>query len=185
VAGVCAYFDKCLAHCLLYRPERGQARGALAGGALPSSLYGGEHLLRLFVKMPELLPQVGGGVFGVDGGWVGLQGVWVGFCRGWGFKRGWLGEGGYPPKTSNPLNQVPSMSQDHLNALRTRLESFLTYLQERSQELFLPVASYADGITKGGGGGPRAGAAAGASVEAAAGASVEAVDVQDCLVSLL
>lgn len=28
----------------------------LADGALPSSVYGAEHLLRLFVKLPELLP---------------------------------------------------------------------------------------------------------------------------------
>lgn len=58
ISGLSAYFDKSLAHCLLYPCERAQARRVLAGGALPSSLYGAEHLLRLFVKLPELLPQV-------------------------------------------------------------------------------------------------------------------------------
>jgi hypothetical protein len=58
VNGLVAFFDKSLSHCLLYPCERRQARAALAGGALPSSLYGGEHLMRMFVKLPELLPQV-------------------------------------------------------------------------------------------------------------------------------
>jgi hypothetical protein len=70
VNGLVAYFDKALSHCLLFPSERAQARAALGGGALPSSVYGAEHLLRLFVKLPELLPQVRGCF-----GWVG--------CRGW------------------------------------------------------------------------------------------------------
>lgn len=31
----------------------------LAGGQAPSSIYGAEHLLRLVVKLPELLPHTG------------------------------------------------------------------------------------------------------------------------------
>ena len=59
-AGLSAYFDKALPHCLLYPEERAQARAALAGGALPSAIYGAEHLLRLLAKLPELLPAVPG-----------------------------------------------------------------------------------------------------------------------------
>ena len=32
---------------------------ALAGGLVPSSLYGGEHLLRLLQRLPALLPTGG------------------------------------------------------------------------------------------------------------------------------
>lgn len=56
-AGLSAYFDKSLPHFLLYPSERAQARAALSGGALPSSVYGAEHLLRLLVRLPELLPS--------------------------------------------------------------------------------------------------------------------------------
>lgn len=59
VAGLKLYFDKALYHCLLYKSERHQADKVLAGGRVPSSVYGAEHLLRLFVKLPELLPQTG------------------------------------------------------------------------------------------------------------------------------
>ena len=31
----------------------------LSGGRVPSSIYGAEHFLRLFIKLPELLPQTG------------------------------------------------------------------------------------------------------------------------------
>jgi mortality factor 4-like protein 1 len=31
----------------------------LASGLVPSAIYGAEHLLRLVIKMPELLPQTG------------------------------------------------------------------------------------------------------------------------------
>jgi hypothetical protein len=36
---------------------------ALAAGQAPSAVYGAEHLLRLFVKLPELLPPTGEACF--------------------------------------------------------------------------------------------------------------------------
>eukprot|EP00878_Enallax_costatus_P024058 GHUV01025646.1.p1 GENE.GHUV01025646.1~~GHUV01025646.1.p1 ORF type:complete len:250 (+),score=109.20 GHUV01025646.1:1132-1881(+) len=59
VMGLQVYFDKALYQCLLYRSERRQADQALAAGQAPSAVYGAEHLLRLFVKLPELLPHTG------------------------------------------------------------------------------------------------------------------------------
>ncbi|KAJ9663614.1 Esa1p-associated factor [Coniosporium apollinis] len=67
VAGVKEYFNKCLSRMLLYRFEREQfyqfyhqieedPTGDLAGKAY-ADIYGGEHLLRLFVSMPELIAQ--------------------------------------------------------------------------------------------------------------------------------
>eukprot|EP00775_Hariotina_reticulata_P008142 gene8142-biopygen10003 len=53
------YFDKALYQCLLFKAERQQADQVLAAGAAPSGVYGAEHLLRLFVKLPELLPHTG------------------------------------------------------------------------------------------------------------------------------
>lgn len=44
---------------LLYAEERVQADSFIADGTLPSSVYGAEHLLRLFVKLPEYLPIAG------------------------------------------------------------------------------------------------------------------------------
>jgi hypothetical protein len=41
---------------LLYNEERAQADALLTNGDSPSSIYGAEHLLRLFLKLPELLP---------------------------------------------------------------------------------------------------------------------------------
>lgn len=35
------------------------ASQVLAAGQAPSAVYGAEHLLRLVVKLPELLPQTG------------------------------------------------------------------------------------------------------------------------------
>ena len=61
-AGLKAYFDGALRPSLLYPEERAQAEAALAGGEggnaakEPSAVYGAEHLLRLFVKLPELMP---------------------------------------------------------------------------------------------------------------------------------
>ncbi|KAL4427963.1 hypothetical protein ABPG75_002052 [Micractinium tetrahymenae] len=74
VAGLRQYFDRCLRHFLLYSHEVQQAEEALGGGPAnaaapsktggaaqpprrpPSDLYGAEHLVRLFVKLPELVP---------------------------------------------------------------------------------------------------------------------------------
>ena len=44
---------------LLYAEERAQADTFIADGTLPSVVYGAEHLLRLFVKLPEYLPVAG------------------------------------------------------------------------------------------------------------------------------
>lgn len=38
-----------------------QAMALLADGRLPSAVYGTEHLLRLFVKLPDLLAAAGAG----------------------------------------------------------------------------------------------------------------------------
>ncbi|KAL2641785.1 hypothetical protein R1flu_009372 [Riccia fluitans] len=55
--GLQAYFDRALPAMLLYKQERAQYAEAVSDGNLgpPSSIYGAEHLLRLFVKLPELL----------------------------------------------------------------------------------------------------------------------------------
>jgi mortality factor 4-like protein 1 len=67
-AGLKAYFDRALRPVLLYKQEHAQADALLgeegagvvaragAGPLPPSEVYGAEHLLRLFVKLPELLP---------------------------------------------------------------------------------------------------------------------------------
>ncbi|BGP12812.1 Esa1p-associated factor [Rhodosporidiobolus nylandii] len=58
-AGLGLYFNKALGNNLLYRFERGQYQEhykKLQGtDKQMSSVYGGEHLLRLFVNLPELL----------------------------------------------------------------------------------------------------------------------------------
>ncbi|KAL6512863.1 hypothetical protein OROHE_019653 [Orobanche hederae] len=56
--GVRCYFDKALPTILLYKKERQQYREAIQDNISPSSIYGAEHLLRLFVKLPELLAYV-------------------------------------------------------------------------------------------------------------------------------
>ncbi|TQD99254.1 hypothetical protein C1H46_015168 [Malus baccata] len=53
--GLCCYFDKALPAMLLYKNERQQYEKAITDDISPSSVYGAEHLLRLFVKLPELL----------------------------------------------------------------------------------------------------------------------------------
>lgn len=53
--GLRTYFDKALQVVLLYRGEREQAVEALADGRVASCVYGAEHLLRLFIKLPELM----------------------------------------------------------------------------------------------------------------------------------
>ncbi|POS78433.1 histone acetylase complex subunit [Diaporthe helianthi] len=62
MAGLREYFDRALGRILLYRFERLQYSELLPkwenekdGG--PSSVYGGEHLCRLLVSLPELLAQ--------------------------------------------------------------------------------------------------------------------------------
>ncbi|SGY18209.1 BQ5605_C015g08008 [Microbotryum silenes-dioicae] len=57
-AGLGMYFNKALGNNLLYKFERGQYAEQLAtlpAGRQLSSIYGAEHLLRLFVNLPELL----------------------------------------------------------------------------------------------------------------------------------
>ncbi|KAL3640298.1 Protein mrg1 [Castilleja foliolosa] len=56
--GIRCYFDKALPSILLYKKERQQYREAIQDNISPSSIYGAEHLLRLFVKLPELLVYV-------------------------------------------------------------------------------------------------------------------------------
>ncbi|KAJ9674312.1 hypothetical protein PVL29_023705 [Vitis rotundifolia] len=53
--GLRCYFDKALPVMLLYERERQQYQEAIANNVSPSTIYGAEHLLRLFVKLPELL----------------------------------------------------------------------------------------------------------------------------------
>ena len=57
-AGLEAYFDGALSSSLLYAEEHAQAEAALVSHKNtkrrePSEVYGAEHLLRLFVKLPE------------------------------------------------------------------------------------------------------------------------------------
>eukprot|EP00252_Welwitschia_mirabilis_P009385 TRINITY_DN2195_c0_g1_i1.p1 TRINITY_DN2195_c0_g1~~TRINITY_DN2195_c0_g1_i1.p1 ORF type:complete len:396 (+),score=91.11 TRINITY_DN2195_c0_g1_i1:169-1188(+) len=58
--GLRSYFDKALPSMLLYKQERQQYSEAVSEtvNVAPSSVYGAEHLLRLFVKLPELLVYV-------------------------------------------------------------------------------------------------------------------------------
>eukprot|EP00798_Chlamydomonas_sp_ICE-L_P029779 gene29779-5242_t len=53
--GLRSYFDKSLEAVLLYRSERAHAAKALSGGLVASSVFGAEHLCRLFIKLPDLL----------------------------------------------------------------------------------------------------------------------------------
>ncbi|KAI3460218.1 hypothetical protein Pfo_016881 [Paulownia fortunei] len=55
VNGLRCYFDKALPAMLLYRQERQQYKEVIADNVSPSGVYGAEHLLRLFVKLPEML----------------------------------------------------------------------------------------------------------------------------------
>ncbi|XXG57060.1 hypothetical protein AAC387_Pa03g4308 [Persea americana] len=56
--GMRNYFDKALPVMLLYKKERHQYDEAIVDNVSPSAVYGAEHLLRLFVKLPELLAYV-------------------------------------------------------------------------------------------------------------------------------
>ncbi|KAM7280541.1 hypothetical protein ACFE04_007675 [Oxalis oulophora] len=53
--GLRCYFDKALPAMLLYESERTQYADTIKDDVTPSTVYGAEHLLRLFVKLPELL----------------------------------------------------------------------------------------------------------------------------------
>lgn len=53
--GLRCYFDKALPVILLYKNERHQYEEAFSDDVSPSTVYGAEHLLRLFVKLPEFL----------------------------------------------------------------------------------------------------------------------------------
>ncbi|XP_022768704.1 protein MRG2-like isoform X2 [Durio zibethinus] len=53
--GIRAYFNKALPVMLLYKSERQQYEYTITEDIRPSTVYGAEHLLRLFVKLPELL----------------------------------------------------------------------------------------------------------------------------------
>eukprot|EP00898_Chlorokybus_atmophyticus_P000473 jgi/Chlat1/1426/Chrsp12S02059 len=57
VSGLRSYFDRALKALLLYRQEKAQYLQVMPHGTdqQPCDVYGGEHLLRLFVKLPELL----------------------------------------------------------------------------------------------------------------------------------
>ncbi|KAL8491970.1 hypothetical protein ACS0TY_023533 [Phlomoides rotata] len=55
VKGLHCYFDKALPAMLLYKEERQQYREVITENDSPSDVYGAEHLLRLFVKLPEML----------------------------------------------------------------------------------------------------------------------------------
>nr|XP_043614602.1 protein MRG1 [Erigeron canadensis] len=56
--GLRCYFDRALPVILLYNKERTQFQEFVTDNISPSTVYGAEHLLRLFVKLPELLPYV-------------------------------------------------------------------------------------------------------------------------------
>ncbi|QDZ19131.1 MRG family protein [Chloropicon primus] len=56
VDGLKGYFDKTLQAMLLYPQEVKQAQDLLRDGKSASDVYGVEHLVRLFVKLPEILP---------------------------------------------------------------------------------------------------------------------------------
>ncbi|KAK6130869.1 hypothetical protein DH2020_035387 [Rehmannia glutinosa] len=55
VKGLRCYFDKALPAMLLYKEERQQYKEVITDNVSPSNVYGAEHLLRLFVKLPEML----------------------------------------------------------------------------------------------------------------------------------
>lgn len=50
--GIRSYFDKALPVMLLYKKERRQYQEAIVDDISPSTVYGAEHLLRLFGKIP-------------------------------------------------------------------------------------------------------------------------------------
>ncbi|ORZ05399.1 MRG domain-containing protein [Absidia repens] len=57
IQGLKLYFNHTLGTMLLYRSERNQFEELQSYGKEWADLYGGEHLLRLFVELPVLLNQ--------------------------------------------------------------------------------------------------------------------------------
>ncbi|PIN16436.1 hypothetical protein CDL12_10914 [Handroanthus impetiginosus] len=55
IHGLRCYFDKALPAMLLYKQERQQYKEVITDNISPASVYGAEHFLRLFVKLPEML----------------------------------------------------------------------------------------------------------------------------------
>lgn len=53
--GIRCYFDKSLPAMLLYKSERKQYEEAITDQVSPSSVYGAEHLLRLFGKLSLII----------------------------------------------------------------------------------------------------------------------------------
>ncbi|KAL9237985.1 hypothetical protein vseg_012469 [Gypsophila vaccaria] len=61
LSGLCIYFNKALPVLLLYNKERQQYQESIVEDIScpsPSAIYGAEHLLRLFVKLPALLYEL-------------------------------------------------------------------------------------------------------------------------------
>ena len=59
--GLRVFFDKTCNSKLLYANEREQNARHVPAGTQPSDVYGAEHLLRFFVRLPELLPKESSG----------------------------------------------------------------------------------------------------------------------------
>ena len=57
IYGIEQFFNRALGKCLLYRLERKQYDDYMSKnpGALPADVYGAEHLLRLFIRLPMFL----------------------------------------------------------------------------------------------------------------------------------
>ncbi|GMH41353.1 hypothetical protein BSKO_09263 [Bryopsis sp. KO-2023] len=56
--GLEEYFDKSLEKHLLYKVEWEDAKKLLANGTCASAVFGAEHLLRLLIKLPDIVPVV-------------------------------------------------------------------------------------------------------------------------------
>ena len=54
--GLLRYFDEALPRVLLYAEEKFLHAQWMVSGTKPSEVYGAEHFLRLFVRLPDLLP---------------------------------------------------------------------------------------------------------------------------------
>ncbi|KAL6521894.1 hypothetical protein OROMI_031771 [Orobanche minor] len=58
VNGLRCYFNEALPAMLLYKEEHQQYNEMIVDNVAPSGVYGAEHLLRLFVKLPEMLSRM-------------------------------------------------------------------------------------------------------------------------------